>query len=393
MPRPSADIENRIRVRWARMKPLLDERQRRLLAASEALALGHGGIAAVQRATGLAWSTVRAGIDELQQIGAAPAAHGAVRRPGAGRPSLEDTQPGVGEALAALAEPARRGDPESPLCWMSKSTRKLAEELKKRGFTVSHDTVLRMLKDQGYSMQKNRKTLEGASHPDRDRQFLYIAKQATIFQQSGQPVISVDTKKKELVGNYGNGGQEWQPKGEPVEVLTYDFPNGKPKAVPYGVYDTVRNEGMVSVGMSSDTAEFATASIARWWREMGQHAYPGANGYRLRLWRLKLQELADELGLAITVCHLPPGTSKWNKIEHRLFSFISMNWRGRPLVSYEAIVELIAATTTEAGLTVRCELDDGVYKKGIKVTDEELDRVHIERSDFHGEWNYTVVPR
>ncbi len=218
-------------------------------------------------------------------------------------------------------------------------------------------------------------------------------------------MISVDTKKKELVGNYGNGGQEWQPKGEPVEVLTYDFPNGKPKAVPYGVYDTVRNEGMVSVGMSSDTAEFATASIARWWREMGQHAYPGAtdllvtadcggsNGYRLRLWRLKLQELADELGLAITVCHLPPGTSKWNKIEHRLFSFISMNWRGRPLVSYEAIVELIAATTTEAGLTVRCELDDGVYKKGIKVTDEELDRVHIERSDFHGEWNYTVVPR
>jgi hypothetical protein len=288
---------------------------------------------------------------------------------------------------------------------MSKSTRNLAEELKKRGFNVSHDTVLRMLKDQGFSMQKNRKTLEGASHPDRDQQFLYIAKQATIFQQTGQPVISVDTKKKELVGNYGNGGQEWQPKGEPVEVLTYDFPNGTPKAVPYGVYDTVRNEGMVSVGISSDTAEFATASIGRWWREMGQQAYPeatdllitadcgGSNGYRLRLWQLKLQELADELGLAITVCHLPPGTSKWNKIEHRLFSFISMNWRGRPLVSYEAIVELIAATTTEAGLTVRCELDEGVYKKGIKVTDEDLVKVHIERSDFHGEWNYTVVPR
>lgn len=404
MARDATDLEDDIRGRWDRLSPTLDERGRRLFAANEAVAIGFGGVAAVHRATSVARSTIRRGIAELDDLERLAPPEGMQRNPGAGRKKATEKQEGLLAALEVMIEPATRGDPESPLRWVSRSVRRLASALQEQGFEVTKSTVLLMLRGLGFTLQKTRKTLEGANHPDRDAQFAYINDFCARMQSLGQPVISVDTKKKELVGLYQNAGSEWHPKGEAPAVLTYDFPNGTPKAVPYGVYDTVRNEGFVTVGISSDTAEFATAAIYRWWTQMGRKAYPnatdlvitadcgGSNGYRLRLWKLKLQELADKMGVTISVCHLPPGTSKWNKIEHRLFSFISMNWKGRPLVSYEAIVELIGSTRTSKGLVVRCELDEGEYARGIAVTDEELARVFIEPDSFHGEWNYTIVP-
>lgn len=399
------ELEEAVRVRYEHVAPTLDERGRRLFAATEALAFGYGGADAVMRATGVAKSTIRRGIAELKDLERLAPPAGRQRKLGAGRTPLTKKDPGLLPALRGLVEPATRGDPESPLLWTSKSANKLAAELTRAGHPVSPDTTLRLLKDEGFRLQAPRKSKEGNDHPDRDQQFRRINDEVGRFMNAGQPVISVDTKKKELVGDYKNGGREWHPKGEGPRVLTHDFPNDVPKAVPYGVYDVARNSGWVSVGVSGDTAEFAAATVGRWWTHTGKAAYPGAkallitadcggsNGYRLRLWRLMLQKLADETGLAITVAHFPPGTSKWNKIEHRMFSMISMNWRGRPLVSYETIVELIGSTRSTKGLTIRCELDEGTYETGRRVSDKELDDVLIEHWDFHGEWNYTVYPR
>jgi len=397
--------EAAVRGRFERVGPTLDERGRRLFAAAEAAEFGHGGVAAVQRATGIAESTIRRGVRELADLEKHAPPEGMQRRPGGGRSRAEDKDPGLMAALEALLEPVTRGDPESPLRWTSKGLRRLAAELVERGHDVRKGVVARLLKDKGYTLQGTRKVLEGSHHPDRNEQFEFINEEAKRFQALEQPVISIDTKKKELVGAYANGGREWHPKGEGPKANTYDFPNGTPKAVPYGVYDLTRNEGWVSVGVSSDTAEFAANTILRWWETMGKEAYPeatdlmitadggGSNSYRGRLWRLMVQRVADETGLAVSVAHLPPGTSKWNKIEHRMFSHITLNWRGRPLVSYEAIVQLIANTRTTKGLTIRCELDEGSYQKGRKVTEIELDSIHIERHSFHGEWNYTVYPQ
>lgn len=398
------DAEQAVRERFERIAPTLDERGRRLFAANETLAFGYGGVDAVVRATGIANTTIRRGIAELRDLEHLAPPAGRQRKAGAGRPLVEEKDPGLLPALDALVEPATRGDPESPLRWTSKSTAKLADELARAGRHLSPDTVGRLLKKQGFTLQGTRKRLEGEDHPDRDAQFVKIAETVREFMADNQPVISVDTKKKELVGEYANRGRDWHAKGQGPDVLTYDFPNGVPKAVPYGVYDIARNTGWVSVGISGDTAEFSTATIGRWWKTMGKLAYPeaksllvtadcgGSNGYRVRLWRLCLQRLANETGLAISVMHFPPGTSKWNKIEHRMFSLISMNWRGRPLVSYETVVQLIASTRSRKGLTIRCELDEGTYEKGVRVSNRELNAVHIERWDFHGEWNYTVFP-
>lgn len=397
--------ERAVRERFERIAATLDERGRRLFVANEALAFGFGGPEAVVRATGVSKGTIYRGIAELNDLEHLAPREGRQRKAGAGPKRLSERDPELVPALNALLEPATRGDPESPLRWSSKSTAKLAEELTKAGHPTSPDTVGRLLKQQDFTLQGARKTLEGEDHPDRDAQFTAINTTTQEFMQDGQPVISVDTKKKEPVGDYLNRGREWHPKGEGPEALTHDFPNGVPKAVPYGVYDLARNTGWVSVGISSDTAEFSTATIGRWWTSMGKEAYPnaksllitadcgGSNGYRVRLWRLCLQRLADETGLAINVMHFPPGTSKWNKIEHRMFSMITMNWRGRALVSYETIVQLIGSTRSKTGLTIRCELDKGTYKKGVQVSDEDLDAVAIERWEFHGEWNYTIFPR
>jgi hypothetical protein len=329
-----------------------------------------------------------------------------VRRPGAGRRPLQESDPGLLAALEALIEPTTRGDPESPLRWTCKSTRKLADELTRQDHPVGPGTVRSLLHQAGYSLQANRKTREGASHPDRNAQFEYINSQVHRFQKRGQPAISVDTKKKELVGDFRNGGREWRPEGEPEEVRVHDFLDKTlGKAIPYGVYDMLNNQGWVSVGMDHDTAQFAANSIRRWWTGMGQRRFPrasqllitadggGSNSCRSRLWKVSLQQLADELGLKLFVCHFPPGTSKWNKIEHRLFSFITQNWRGRPLVSHQAIVNLIASTTTRAGLTVKAALDTNHYETKVKVSDEQLSRLRLTRHDFHGEWNYTLSPR
>jgi len=396
--------EESVRGRFQRLFPTLDERGRRLFAANEALQFGYGGVAAVQRATGVAGSTIRRGIRELEDLQTMAPPAGKQRRPGGGRKKLEVRDPALLSALDALVEPATRGDPESPLLWTSKSLRQLAKVLTNQGHTVGPDKVSRLLKGRGFTLQRTRKVLEGTSHADRNEQFEFINEEINRFQKSGQPVISIDTKKKELVGAYANKGRDWHAKGEGPRVNTYDFPNGKPKAVPYGVYDLARNEGWVSVGVSSDTAEFAANTIIRWWESMGKAAYPeatdlmitadcgGSNGYRVRLWRLMLMRIADKTGLAITVSHLPPGTSKWNKIEHRMFSHITLNWRGRPLVSYEAIVQLIGKTQTNKGLTICCELDEAEYLTGRKVDQTELDAINVERHSFHGEWNYTVYP-
>jgi DNA-binding phage protein len=387
--------------KFAVVLPHLDERQRRLLLAAEARALGRGGVSLVARAAGVSRQTIHTALRELDTPPAG--AGGRVRRPGGGRKRLAERDPGLADALDALVEPTSRGDPQSPLRWTTRSTRNLADTLTEGGHPASHTLVAGLLREQGYSLQATRKTLEGTQHPDRDGQFRYINDTARAYLDQGLPVVSVDTKKKELVGRFANKGREWQPTGAPVEVNVHDFPDPKVgKAIPYGVYDLGRNSGWVTVGTDHDTAAFAVATLGRWWERVGQVAYPaagrllvtadagGSNGYRLRLWKVELARLAAETGLAITVCHLPPGTSKWNRIEHRLFSHISMNWRGRPLESHQVIIDLIGATTTRTGLTVRAELDRRSYPKGVKVADQALAAVPLRRHDFHGEWNYTI---
>ena len=382
--------------------PHLDERQRRLLMRAEARALGHGGIRLVARAAGVREATVSAGVDELDS-GAEPL--GRVRRPGGGRKQAADLDPGLVPALLALIEPDARGDPMSPLRWTAKSTRALAAELTAQGHRVSADTVGDLLRAEGFSLQGNAKTIEGAQHPDRDAQFRHISEQAKDHMDAGEPVISVDTKKKELVGDFANGGKEYQPTGSPVPVRTHDFMDKDlGKAIPYGVYDVAANAGWVNVGTDHDTAAFAVEPIRRWWKAMGRAAYPharrllitadagGSNSYRTRAWKAELAAFALETGLAVTVCHFPPGTSKWNKIEHRLFSHITMNWRGRPLTGHDVIVSTIAATTTRAGLTVRAELDPGSYPEGVKISDEQMAALPLDRHDWHGDWNYTLRP-
>lgn len=397
------DSDKSIRTRFEALAPHLDERSRRLMLAAEAQALGRGGASAVVRATGVSFPTIQRGLSEL--AGREPLPEGRLRKPGGGRKKAEAVQPGLLAALNLLIEPTTRGDPESPLRWTCKSTRALAAELGNQGFRVSHEKVSRMLVDQGYSLQSNRKVLEGGDHPDRDDQFLAIYKQTAEFQAAGNPVISVDAKKKEHVGNYKNAGQEWHPEGEAPKVKVYDFIGELGKVTPYGVYDVVRNEAWVSVGTDHDTAAFAVAGIRGWWETMGRDVYPtskkvfitadggGSNGSRNRLWKVELQKFADETGLEVTVSHFPPGTSKWNKIEHKLFSRITQNWRGRPLISHEVVVGLIAATTSRTGLTVRAELDRKPYPTGVKVPDEEMEALAIARAEFHGEWNYTLAPR
>jgi len=396
--------EDAIAKRWESMKGYLDERQRRLWAASEARSHGRGGVAAVCRVTGMAETTVRRGLGDLDA--GEEWERGRVRRQGAGRPWLTDRDPEVEQALDGLLEPVTLGDPErASVRWTSKSAAKLADELRGKGHVLVDRTVLRMLGRMGFSMQGNRKTREGSDHPDRDAQFHYINDTVARALAAGQPVISVDTKKKELVGEFKNGGCEWAPKGKPVEVNTHDFPSqALGKATPYGVYDVARNEGWVSVGVSADTAEFAVNSIAAWWEHLGRERYPnaeiltvtadagGSNSPRGRLWRRELDRLARQLGIPIRVLHYPPGTSKWNRIEHRLFSFISINWRGKPLTSYQAIINLISATTTSTGLKVYARLDENTYETKIAVTDAELANINIERHAFHGDWNYTVTP-
>ena len=396
-----------IRAKYEALAPTLNERVRRLWAAAEARSLGRGGPAAVIAATGMSSATVYKGLHELEDAEASrPTLEpGRIRKPGGGRKRAVDQQPGLAAALAALVEPTARGDPESPLRWTCLSTTKLAAALKRQGFRVGPGTVAKELKRQDYSLQSNRKTREGASHPDRDAQFAHINAAVRRFQRAGQPAISVDTKKKELVGDFKNAGREWRPRGEPEEVQVHDFPDPKmKKAIPHGVYDLTRNEGWVSVGIDHDTARFAAASIQRWWRKMGRRRYPGArqllitadcggsNSPRTRLWKVALQDLADRTGLTLTVCHFPPGTSKWNKIEHRMFCHMTLNWRGRPLVSYGVIVQLIGRTTTSTGLRIRAELDENIYPTKETVTDEQLARVQLKPDPFHGDWNYTIEP-
>jgi transposase len=388
------------------MAPGLTERSRRLWAAAEAAALGHGGIALVERATGISRSTITRGMREVETHAHEGLPPERARRPGGGRKAATAKDATLVADLEALVEPTTSGDPDSPLRWTSKSVRHLADELQVLGHEVSHRLVANLLHECGYSLQANRKTREGPQHPDRDAQFRYIADQVRRVQKRHQPAISVDTKKKELVGNFKNPGREWRPRGraEPVRVHDFLIPE-EGKAIPYGVYDLSRDEGWVSVGIDHDTASFAVKAIGRWWKLMGEPAYPqptsllitadagGSNGPRVRLWKWELQKFANRTGLAVTVCHFPPGTSKWNKIEHRLFSHIAMNWRGKPLVSLVAIVSLIGTTRTTTGLRVRSELDRGKYPMGIVVTDQQMTRIQLVPHAFHGDWNYTIRPR
>jgi hypothetical protein len=402
---PRVAVVEQLAEKYELIAPLLDERQRRCWLGVEARALGHGGVSAVARATGASRSTVTAAVKELADPAADAVTRGRVRRAGAGRPSVTATDRQLLAALEALVDPATRGDPMSPLRWTSKSTRTLAAELAGQGHAVAERTVAKLLHGVGYSLQAVRKTREGGTHPDRDAQFRYLSEQVNAHLRDGQPVVSVDTKKKELVGRYKNAGREWQPKGEPEQVEVYDFVGEAGKAIPYGVYDLAANTAWVSVGRDHDTAAFAVATLRRWWQMMGRPLYPaadrllicadggGSNGSRVRLWKVELATFAAESGLAITCCHLPPGTSNWNKIEHRLFAHISMNWRGRPLESHETVVQLIAATTTRTGLAVRAELDNGDYPSGIKVSDAQMAAVPLDRHEFHGNWNYTLRPK
>jgi len=393
-----------IRQKYLALQEAFDERSRRLWAATEARAAGRGGFTAVLQATGMSSKTLARGIRELDSGEKLPPSR--IRRPGAGRKAAKTLDPGLVDALQSLVEPVTRGDPESPLRWTSKSLRRLSEELRTRGYQASHTLVRQLLHEAGYSLQANRKTREGVNHPDRNAQFEHINRRVKQQLKRGGPAISVDTKKKELVGDFKNGGQEWRPKGKPEEVRVHDFiDREKGKAIPYGVYDLGANKGWVSVGVDHDTASFAVNTIRRWWRNMGRRTYAradsllitadggGSNGVRVRLWKWELQKLADETGLTIQVCHLPPGTSKWNKIEHRMFSFISKNWRGKPLLTHATIVNLISATRTDKGLTVRCVLDHKKYPKKIKVTDEQMRTVRLTPNKFHGDWNYTIRPR
>lgn len=396
--------EAEIKRRFSQLEPWLDEHARRLWAAAESAAHGRGGISLVARASGISRRAIAVGLAELKgKPGGSLRTGLPIRRKGGGRKRASLKDPSLLVDLERLLEPVTRGDPQSPLRWTCKSVRNLASELRAQGHEVSHMLVAELLHEQKYSLQANQKTKEGSQHPDRNAQFEHINAKATEFLKSGQPAISVDTKKKEQVGEYKNGGREWRPKGQPESVQVHDF--AKQKDAPYGVYDLGRNAGWVSVGTDNDTSAFAVESIRRWWNMMGRETYAGArqllitadsggsNGSRRRLWKLELQKLADETRLEISVCHFPPGTSKWNKIEHRLFSFITKNWRGKPLVSHEVIVNLIAATTTQTGLRVQSRLDTGKYPKGIKVGKQEFDAIEIRRDDFHGEWNYTIVPR
>jgi transposase len=393
--------------KFEKLSSMMNEKLKRRWAACEALALGRGGLSAVAAATGMSRITIRRGIREVEQHYpdlASRIAGERIRIAGAGRRPITVQDPTIELDLKLLIDPATRGEPTSPLLWTSKSTRKLARELQQRGHQVSYRTVARMLQNLGYSLQANRKTREGKQHPDRDAQFEYINKKVRRFQRLGQPVISVDAKKRELVGDFKNGGREWQPTGEPERVRTHDFKDDElGVGIPYGVYDPMQNNGWVSVGIDHNTAEFATETIRCWWRHMGWKTYPqatellitadggGSNGSRARLWKICLQQLADKLGLKITVCHFPPGTSKWNKIEHRMFCHITENWRGRPLVSQAVIVNLIANTTTDTGLTISAKLDKKSYHVGIKVSDEQLAAINMTRHTFHGEWNYTIA--
>ena len=396
-----------IEAKYRSLSPLMDERMRRQWAAAEARAYGWGGLRAVSAAIGMSPNTLRKGLAELAARDEDPCApvdrH--VRRKGGGRKRLTQSDPQLLAALEVLVEPSTRGDPQSPLRWTCLSTTNLAEQLSRQGHAVSPRSVGRLLNDAGYSLQSNRKTQEGGSHPDRNAQFEYINRLVMNFQQRGQPVISVDTKKKELVGAFKNAGREWRHKGEPQQVKVHDFLDPQlGKAIPYGVFDLSDNQGWVSVGIDHDTARFAVEAIRRWWRKMGSKRYRaarnllitadggGSNGSRCRLWKVALQELAMHLGIPVQVSHLPPGTSKWNKIEHRMFCHITQNWRGRPLISHEVIIQLIAATTTKTGLKIQAELDPGSYPTGIQISDEELAAVNLRRADFHGDWNYTILP-
>jgi transposase len=396
--------EPEIKTRFEMLAPFLNERTRRLAAAAEAASIGRGGIARVARATGVSRRAIAAGVTQLR----APDNVGGdrVRRAGGGRKRVVETDTTLQGDLERLIDPVTRGDPASPLRWTCKSIRKLAEELERMGHAASHRMVAALLHELGYSLQANRKTIEGGTHPDRNAQFEHINRKVRAALKAGEPVISVDAKKKELVGNFKNAGREWRPEGDPEVVRVYDFViPGLGRVTPYGVYDMARNAGWVNVGTDHDTATFAVESIRRWWSSMGRAHYPaakrllitadggGSNGSRVRLWKLELQRLASETGLRIAVCHFPPGTSKWNKIEHRLFSFISQNWRGRPLVSHEVVVNLIAATTTETGLEVKCALDRNSYPSGVKVPKQEMERIRLRKDKFHGEWNYTILPQ
>jgi transposase len=399
-----------IQHRFRSLLPFLDERMRRLVAAAESEVLGYGGVSAVARATGVSRRTITEGMKELREAKTKKSSlvRSRIRRQGAGRKRSTEKDASLLEDLDRLVDPVTRGDPESPLRWTCKSVRHLAEELRREGHAVSHQTVAELLHDLDYSLQANQKTLEGSQHPDRNEQFAFINRKAQRYLKRGEPVISVDTKKKELVGECKNAGREWQLKGEPEPVRVHDFEIRQPdkgKVAPYGVYDLARNEGWVNVGVDHDTAAFAVESIRRWWRLMGRPSYPkakrllitadagGSNGARVRLWKWELQQLADETGLEISVCHFPPGTSKWNKIEHRLFSFISQNWRGKPLISHEVIINLIAATTSQTGLEVKSALDPNSYPDGIKISDRQMAQLRLKRDTYHGDWNYAILPR
>ena len=395
-------IEN-IQKRYELLKPLMNERFRRLWSAAEAKVIGHGGIGLVSKATGQSRTTISTGIKELA-AGDKLDVKG-VRKPGGGRQRIIDKTPAVETELLKLIDPTCKNEPESPILWTLKSLRTLSAELGKRGFNISRNRVAELLKKNNFSLQANRKTDEGKSHPDRNAQFQYIHDRVMEFQSTNQPVISVDTKKKELVGNFKNQGRQWKRKGEADRVKVYDFPSDAAgKAIPYGIYDMTQNVGWVSVGTNHDTAEFAVETIRKWWYKMGNLIYKnakqllitadcgGSNGSRVRLWKKEIQNFANESGLEISICHYPPGTSKWNKIEHRLFSFITQNWRGQPLITYEVIVNLIGATKTTTGLKVDCELDDSQYEKGRKVSDKEFNKINLIKDDFHGEWNYKIVP-
>lgn len=393
-------LKQKFQVMWS----VLDERVRRVAAATEALSLGYGGVSLVSRACGLSRQTIMQGIREIKAGLSDLSGH--VRRPGAGRKSITVSDPNILSVLEKIIDFQTRGDPQSPLRWICKSTRAIALALNKKKHPISHTKVAQMLHELNYSLQSNRKTEEGEDHPDRDAQFRHINASVKKCLAQNIPVISVDTKKKELIGNYDNAGQQWLPAKKPIKVQGHDFPDPEvPRAYPYGIYDLGRNSGFVNIGTDHDTGEFAVASIRGWWRAEGIKLYPetkeilitadggGSNGSRLRLWKFELQKLADQTGLSISVCHFPPGTSKWNKIEHRLFSFITSNWRGEPLRDYETIVKLIANTTTAKGLKVRCRLDRRKYPTGRKISDEEMEQINLERNKFHGEWNYTIKPK
>ena len=396
--------EKELRLKLSVVLPELNERQRRILIAAEARALGRGGIQSLSRITGVSRQTIYSGLEDLDNKNND---NNRIRRVGAGRKKITEKEPKVIDVLEKIMEPSTRGDPESPLRWTCKSVRNLCENLHENGYKIGKQTVANILHELDYSLQANRKTSEGKKdHPDRNEQFEFINKKSKSFLRRSVPVISVDTKKKELIGKYKNEGQEWEKKGNPIKVLTHDFPDTKvSKAVPYGVYDIGDNKGWVNVGTDADTAEFAVESIRQWWKKMGKKMYPnakeiyicadsgGSNGYRIHLWKYELQKLCDQENIKITVSHFPPGTSKWNKIEHKLFSFITLNWRGKPLTDYKTVVKLISATKTKAGLKVRARLDKKRYKKGIKISNIEIEKINIQRNKFHGEWNYMIKSR